>query len=412
MPSAAPFHVLIIGGGYSGLALAHALQKHAVPYTLHERDSSAAYLARPRDWGSLLHWGQAYLRRCLPDDLWERRAAMAVDPWFDGAQACGPGVLWDAKTGAELLRPKAVDGTVRVSRAKARRVLSPGLNVVCGKRVVAVEDVDEEVRVRFEDGSEARGSVVVGCDGAKSKVREFVVGEEAAKGFDSDYTMINTWTTLPADVALRLREKHPILSQAIHPDLQVGALIATLDIPSPEAPPEDWKFQVYTGWKGRPRKADLDTNEKAMKHVKAIFEQIAEPFYSVGKSLPDDLVLPVDDGWNFKPIGNFEWNNHGGKVVLVGDAAHSMLPHRGQGLNNAIMDAALLAEALREFHDGQKTLAEAIQGYEDDMRPRGTKEVETTLETMKTQAECDLKKSPLFTIGLHRPEDATSTSNL
>jgi len=89
-----------------------------------------------------------------------------------------------------------------------------------------------------------------------------------------------------------------------------------------------------------------------------------------------------------------------------------MLPHHGQGFNNAIMDATLLVEVLKEVYEGQKTLSEAIQGHEDEMRPRGTKEVETTLETMNTQAERDLKKPPLFTIGLNRPEVATSTSNL
>lgn len=405
-------HILIIGGGSCGLALAQGLRKHDIPYTLYERDSADAYHTRPRDWGSLLHWGLEYLRRCLDEGLWARRAEMWVDPFYDyNRQGNTAGLLWDAKSGEEFVRPAAVRGTVRVSRRKVRVLLSQGLRIEYGKRLVRVEERGDEVTAYFEDGTSASGSMLVGCDGGKSKVREFVVGEKAAKGFDSDYTMINTWATLPADVAKALRAKHPIVSQALHPDVKVGALIATLDVPTRNSPPEEWKFQINSGWKGGPRKADLDTNEKAMAHFKRIFGQIAEPFCSVGKALTEDHVLPVDDGWNFKPTGDFEWDNHGGKVTLAGDAAHSMLPHRGQGLNNAIMDAAMVVQAIRDVVDG-KSLEEAVQEYEDEMRPRGTKEVETTLDTMVTQWQRDLKKSPLFTIGFNRPQDPASKTNL
>lgn len=338
---------------------------------------------------------------------------MWVDPFFDyDAPGHSASLLWNAKTGAELKRPDAVKGTVRASRRKIRALLSQGLKIECGKRLARLEDCGDGMKVYFEDGTTAVGSMAVGCDGGKSRVREFVIGKEAAKGFDSDYTMINTWATLPAPVARGLRAKHPILSQALHPEVQVGALIATLDVPSPDASPEHWKFQIYSGWKGEPRKADLDTNEKAMEHFKRIFEQIAEPFYSVGKSLPSDLILPVDDGWNFEPNGDFEWDNHGGKVTLAGDAAHSMLPHRGQGLNNAIMDAAKIVQAIKAWTDGSTSLQKPIQEYEDEMRPRGTREVETSLETMISQWKKDLDKSPLFTIGFHRPQDAASKTNL
>jgi 2-polyprenyl-6-methoxyphenol hydroxylase-like FAD-dependent oxidoreductase len=405
-------HTLIIGGGSCGLALAQGLRKHNIPYTLFERDSADAYHARPRDWGSLLHWGQEYLRRCLDEELWARRAEMWVDPFYDyDRQGNTASLMWDAKSGEELVRPAAVRGTVRVSRRKVRVLLSQGLRIEYGKRLVRVEERGDGVTAYFEDGTNARGSMLVGCDGGKSKVREFVVGEKEARGFDSDYTMINTWSTLPADVAKALRTKHPIISQAMHPDVQVGGLVATLDVPTRNSLPEEWKFQIYSGWKGEPRKADLNTNKKAMAHFKRIFEQIAEPFCSVGKALTEDHTLPVDDGWNFKPTGDFGWDNHGGKVTLAGDAAHSMLPHRGQGLNNAIMDAAMVVQAIRDVVDG-KSLEEAVQEYEDEMRPRGTKEVETTLDTMVAQWQRDLKKSPLFTIGFNRPQGPASKTNL
>lgn len=397
------FKVLIIGGGSCGLALAQGLRKHGIDYTLYERDSADEYHNRPRDWGSLLHWGQDYTRQCLPDDFWERRAEMWVDPFHD-YESSSASFLWDAKTGAELSQPPARVGTVRVSRRKVRVLLSEGLKIEFGKRLRSLEEDGDEIVAWFGDGSSTRGSMVVGCDGGKSRVREFVVGREAARGFDTDYTQINTWARLPRETAKALRQKHPIISQAFHPDLPAMGLVAVLDVPTKDAPPEEWKFQIFSGWEGEPRKADLDSPEKAMRHFKAAFKQIAEPFRSVGEALPEDHVLPVDDGWNFKPTGDFEWNNHGGKVTLAGDAAHSMLSHRGQDLNNAIMDAALVVEAITKAHENPRNLSDAIQEYEDEMRPRGSREVEMTLAVVHSLRQRDFAKSPLFTIGFKKPQ--------
>ena len=314
------FHVLVIGAGSCGLALAQGLRKSGVPYTIFERDSAEDYHQRPRDWGSLLHWGQQYMEKCLPQDLWERRSEMYVDPW-DDYDSHSAALLWNAKTGEEIKRPDG-DRTVRLSRRKIRILLSEGLNMEYSKRLSKISTEGDTVTAHFQDGTSATGSLLVACDGGRSKSREFVVGPDAAKGFDSGYTFINTWSKLPAEVALGLRAKHPIISQAMHPDISVGALIATLDVPYQGSPPNEWRFQVYTGWKGTPRRADLDTPEKAMQFFKQRFEYIVEPFHSVGKAFPDSHILPVDDGWNFKPVGDFIWDNQGGKVTLAGDAAH------------------------------------------------------------------------------------------
>lgn len=397
------FKVLVIGGGNCGLALAQGLRKHGIDYAVYERDSADEYHNRPRDWGALLHWGQDYIRQCLPDDIWERRTEMWVDPFHDYENSSAS-FLWDAKTGAELTQLPARVGTVRVSSRKVRVLLSQGLKIEFGKKLKSLEEDSGEMVAWFEDGTSARGSMVVGCDGGKSKVREFVVGKDAARGFDTDYTLINTWARLPRETAKALRQKHPIISLAFHPDLQAMGMIAILDVPTKDASPEEWKFQILSGWKGEPRKVDLERSEKAMQHFKAAFKQIAEPFHSVGEAFPEDHILPVDDGWNFKPAGDFEWNNHGGKVTLAGDAAHSMLPHRGQALNNAIMDAAMVVQAIKKARENQRDLADTIQEYEDEMRPRGSREVDMTLEVMHSLQRRDFATSPLFRFGFKKPQ--------
>jgi 2-polyprenyl-6-methoxyphenol hydroxylase-like FAD-dependent oxidoreductase len=56
---------------------------------------------------------------------------------------------------------------------------------------------------------------------------------------------------------------------------------------------------------------------------------------------------------------------HDGRIVLVGDAAHAMAPNLGQGGNSALVDAAVLLDALREA----PTLGEALAAYEARRRP-------------------------------------------
>jgi 2-polyprenyl-6-methoxyphenol hydroxylase-like FAD-dependent oxidoreductase len=396
------FKVLVIGGGSCGLVLAQGLRKSSIPYVLYEKDSKYEYQERPRDWGLLLHWGQEYTHKCLPEDLWDRRKELYVDP-FNDYSSHSAGLVWDGKSGQDIKKLTAVTGAVRVSRRKMRRLLSEELNIEYSKRLQKIETKEGVVTAYFEDGTSAIGSVLIGCDGGHSKVREYVVGIDAAKGFDTGYTMINTWKTLPAKTALDIRQKHPIISQAQHPDGYPVLLIAILDMPSERTPPDQIKFQIYAGWRGNPRKSDLDTNDKAINFFKSIFKHYAEPFYSVGEALSENDIIPIDDGWNFKPNGTFEWNNHDGMVTIAGDAAHSMLPHRGQGLNYAIMDAAGLMDALTQVMRGEKSLKEAIKTYEDEMRPRATAEVELTYQQMLAAAsKGDWKDTPMYKIGFEK----------
>lgn len=86
---------------------------------------------------------------------------------------------------------------------------------------------DKSVAIEFEDGTQASGSIVIGCDGSHSRVREFLVGVEAAKVKDLPLTMINhVRATYSVEQAQQLTAYHPIVKLAHLPGLNGSALLA------------------------------------------------------------------------------------------------------------------------------------------------------------------------------------------
>ena len=95
------------------------------------------------------------------------------------------------------------------------------------------------------------------------------------------------------------------------------------------------------------------------------------------------------------------WDNRNGRTTLVGDAAHPMPPHRGQGLNNCIADIAKLMEGLLAVKDGSMKLKEAVDEYEEEMIPRAAQEVMASLGNARAILHFDtFMNSPLMKQGL------------
>jgi hypothetical protein len=97
-----------------------------IQYTIYERESEHDFYNRPRDWGMLLHWGEEYLKRLLPDHLVVQLRKVRCDPDLTEDEATLRGVPYvDALTG-ELIAEIPMQGVNRVSRMKLRRFLTDG----------------------------------------------------------------------------------------------------------------------------------------------------------------------------------------------------------------------------------------------------------------------------------------------
>ena len=259
---------------------------------------------------------------------------------------------------------------------------------------------NDTMTATFADGSTAQGSLVVGCDGANSIVRECILGKDAAQVEDLDIQMLNVSCTFPKETAMLQRMGHPVFKNSYHPD---GFMWwqSIQDVKDPNAP-ETWLFQNVISWIGQPRAEDFPDAASRMKFWKEKAQNFAEPWRSVGKDLPDDLPVIVDRTTVWRPT--MDWTQKfGHRVTLAGDAAHPMPPHRGQGLNNALQDAAVLAEELKAVKAGEKSLSEAVAAFEKDMKQRTLQEIPISIAQAQMVHSYDtLMNAPFFKHGMNK----------
>ncbi|MGK5497760.1 FAD-dependent monooxygenase [Streptomyces sp. URMC 125] len=204
-----------------------------------------------------------------------------------------------------------------------------------------VDGATQKVRVRFADGREALGDVLIGADGFNSAVRRRLVGPEDSR--DSGYVC---WLALTPF-------SHPRFTKGSVThywgsgqrfglvDMGGGLLYWWGTKNMPAARSHDWKggkadvARAFEGWADEVRRAIEVTPEEAI------------------------LAVPSRDRRFLERWGR-------GPVTLLGDAAHPMLTSLGQGSGMAIEDAVVLARHLR----GATDLPHALRRYEDERRKR------------------------------------------
>ena len=338
--------VVILGAGIGGLAAAIALRRAGLDARVFEqapaiREVGAGIQMAPNATRLLrrLGLGEALERVGVRPEAAESRR------WDDGRVLLRQqlGDACEARFGApyyHLYRPDLI--------AALAAALPPGA-VELGRRCVAIADRGDSVEAAFDDGSIATGDALIGADGIHSTVRAALLGPEAPRFSGS----IAYRGLVPAERLAHLAL--PRLSTAwlgphrhfVHYWVAGGRFMNFVAI----APAGDWRVE---SWSERGEVADA-LAEFAGWHpqVGAIIGAATETHRW---ALYDREALP-------------RWAS--GRVALLGDAAHAMLPFLAQGACQAIEDGAILARCLAGTDAAE--VPGALRRYEAIRRPRASR---------------------------------------
>lgn len=369
-------HVLIIGAGTGGLALAHKLKSAGIGVSIFERD-----LAPNADTGGfrvgISPAGSRALKACVPSDLYDlfvatsarapRNITVLTERFFRLLQLKLEGVAADA-----------IDGEKNVIRKTLRRVLLRGLEgqVAFGKLFLSYNfNPDGKVTAHFEDGGYAIGDVLVGADGTGSAVRKQRLPDARLE----DTGMASFGGKLPMTA-----ESRALLSPAMLQGMSMimaprgfGAIIHSLDFSARRADPTiaaRWPDFVAAldedsiGWGvwGARRNFPQDPSALSGEDLKrlglAVTRDWAPQMRELIAMTDPSAVHYVNVRTSVPPPA---WESS--TVTLLGDAVHTMTPGRGAGANTAMRDAALLGDLLIEASQGERPLIAAIHAYEVEM---------------------------------------------
>jgi salicylate hydroxylase len=194
-----------------------------------------------------------------------------------------------------------------------------------GRRCVAVHESADGAGLRFADGTTAEADLVIGADGLRSAVRDHVSGAgEAVFSAMSCYRGLVPVDQVPGGDRFGLTFFLGPNRHLVAYPVRGGELINFVAyVPDPEWTLESWSFRSEPG-------------------------EAASAFDGWTPAVTTMLGNAGEVGrwalYDREPLRR--WST--GRVTLLGDAAHPMLPHAGQGSNQAIEDAAALAAYLSE----------------------------------------------------------------
>jgi 2-polyprenyl-6-methoxyphenol hydroxylase-like FAD-dependent oxidoreductase len=316
--------ILVIGAGISGLATAVALQRRGHEVTVIEVRTDTSSGAGISIWPNAL---AALDEIGVGDAVREAggRVTAGALRWRDGT--------WLRHPAPERLVKALGEPLVVIRRSALANVLADALadgTVHAGLSALELVTTTDGVRVALSDSTMRDAAAVIGADGTHSIVARHLNGDLAHR-----YAGYTAWRgvashTIDPDIA----------GEVLGPGVEFGHVPLGAD---------------RTYWFATERAPEGHVAPQGeLSYLQARFASWADPIPAVLAATDPDDVLRND---LYDRDQARQWSR--GPVVVVGDAAHPMRPHLGQGGCQGLEDAALLAR----FVDGADDLAAAFARF-------------------------------------------------
>ncbi|KAG0204212.1 hypothetical protein BGX33_008654 [Mortierella sp. NVP41] len=388
--------VLIVGAGLGGLTLGMLLQKAGIPYEIFER------AAEVKPLGSAMYFNATtapLFKQCgLYDEFLtfgkfvsalqmcneEREVEYMID--FDGQRETF------GADGYIVARPKLYDMLLRQI---------PKDHIHFGKKMLSMEQGGNGILVRFSNGTEAQGDILVGADGAYSAVRQSLYAKlQKAKSLPASDALPLPFTTVcivgqtrpldPSqfpDIALPECQFRRILGD----NKPYSACVQWATFTTKENT-VCWFVVQYLDDKSSKENDAFRNSEWGPEAAGAMCNQV--------RSFPiisgDDKKITMGDLIDWTPQELISkvmleqkvfktWFDC--RTVLLGDACHKMNPSGGAGAASAMHDAIVLANLINALplHPVTTEIEEAFKAYQAERLP-WVKEAFDSSNALKTMA--------------------------
>jgi FAD-dependent urate hydroxylase len=323
---------LIIGGGIAGASAALALQRAGIEPVIYEAHPAGDNQATAIGGYLILGSNGVDALRILGIDA----AALTVGyptPGITLRSSSGK-ALGISRTSQSLPNP-ATSRTFRridLHQVLHEQTARKAVPIEYGKRLVCAERTAAGVRAIFDDGSEAVGDLLIGCDGLHSAVRTIIDPDAPAPTYAGIVTIGGYTRGAPLDIEPGSYDmifgKRAFFGYSVAPDNEVWWFAY---MSQPTQPARHELLAISTDqWQTRLGKLYAGDTGPALDIIRATDAFVQPQLIHAIPHLP-------------------RWHNE--KMVVIGDAAHAPSPTSGQGASLSIEDGVILAKCLRDLPD-------------------------------------------------------------
>lgn len=341
--------VAVIGGGIGGMTAAAALHQQGFDVAVYERASSLSEV------GFGLQMGPNAVKVIRALGVLDEFARLAVEP------AGFTSITWDT---ADLRYRNRWDGMRQQFDAPYMMARRPDLHqllisllpesaIHLDMQCVRCMNTDRGATARFANGTEIEADVIIGADGIHSAIRKQLFGESPAR-----FTNQICWRAMvPIEYA-----------------------------PTEVGPNNSVKLAAndYVGWIG-PTGHVICYPVGGGEYLNIFAGRVSETWVDESWAVPSnpDEMLRAYAGWNeallnvFRRIDScYKWGIYDreplphwvdGRIALLGDSAHPMMPTLAQGAAQAMEDGSAIARILAKHRDDPST---GLQAYNRERQPR------------------------------------------